>query len=218
MKLFLPLIVVLMLTLPILPQTATVNGRFVVVNRDTVTKVVSVKLQLNVDDRIDSLGTSTLLITLGNGLALSQTPVAGAHFVFHNFSSVNYAPATITKPFANQNQYSINIELMGAAETATPVAKQPNWTDVVTLHCTTTVPVPSSQQVSFIASNPDFALYDNDNLTPWTKGIFTNLEFLTSIELTSFTLSKGDNEAILYWETATEKNNSGFEVERKIQE
>lgn len=222
MKQLLSTLLLIALAFQLNAQTPTVHGEFQLVSRDLVTGIMTVKLVVAMDEtwRTDSLGTSTILFTLSDNLTLSAAPVANTHFVFHNFSSGNYALATITKPFANQNQYSINIELLGQASSATPVVKRPNWTDVVTLRCTTSVPIgpPLLAEVKFLATNPDFALYDNDNLTPWNKGSFINLEFYIPVELTSFTLSSGDNEAILNWETATEKNNSGFEIERKIED
>jgi hypothetical protein len=36
------------------------------------------------------------------------------------------------------------------------------------------------------------------------------------VELTSFTASASDNSVILDWETATEKNNLGFEIQKKL--
>lgn len=43
-------------------------------------------------------------------------------------------------------------------------------------------------------------------------------EFVIPVELTSFTAEANDNTVSLNWKTATETNNSGFEVERKIGE
>jgi hypothetical protein len=40
----------------------------------------------------------------------------------------------------------------------------------------------------------------------------------TPVELNSFTSSTADNNVALFWSTATEKNNYGFEIERKSSE
>ena len=48
------------------------------------------------------------------------------------------------------------------------------------------------------------------------KGIILNYSFKnTPVELNSFTSSISDNNVTLSWSTATEKNNYGFEIERK---
>jgi photosystem II stability/assembly factor-like uncharacterized protein len=39
---------------------------------------------------------------------------------------------------------------------------------------------------------------------------------LTPVELTTFTVSEKDNGAVLQWNTATEVNNYGFEIERRV--
>lgn len=215
MKKMLFVFLVLIFSLHINAQTATVNGQFVVVNRDTATKIMSVKLQLNLNERVDSLGSATIIFKLSPGLTFPNPSVAGTHYTFHNFSTSPYTAAKITQP--DTNQLWVNIELNDDNQ-GSPIAQQPGWTDVVTFHCSTNVAIPSTQNITFLPANLNFAIFDNNNATLWSIGTLTNLSFETPVELTSFSLSKGDNEAILYWETATEKNNSGFEVERKIQD
>jgi len=47
------------------------------------------------------------------------------------------------------------------------------------------------------------------------KLLFDKLSAVIPVELTSFTASVVDNSVILNWQTATETNNSGFEIQRK---
>ena len=81
---------------------------------------------------------------------------------------------------------------------------------------------------------PPFQVFADTNLTlitgegrsaPFTSGgsVFASRGFVGEIhydefvpvELVSFTASVNDNDVTLSWETATETNNSGFQVERK---
>ena len=51
-------------------------------------------------------------------------------------------------------------------------------------------------------------------LSPTTRGISN--EFVVPVELISFNASVSDNNVLLNWTTATETNNKGFEVQRKM--
>jgi photosystem II stability/assembly factor-like uncharacterized protein len=42
------------------------------------------------------------------------------------------------------------------------------------------------------------------------------IDFTIPVELSSFTAETGDNTVVLNWSTATETNNNGFEIERKL--
>jgi hypothetical protein len=42
------------------------------------------------------------------------------------------------------------------------------------------------------------------------------IDFQIPVELSSFTAETGDNTVVLNWSTATETNNNGFEIERKL--
>jgi photosystem II stability/assembly factor-like uncharacterized protein len=73
-------------------------------------------------------------------------------------------------------------------------------------------------------TSPTFGVYNamtkarNDNLILAVRsdgGISANIITLP-VELTSFTATSNAGQVILNWQTATEINNSGFEVERKV--
>jgi hypothetical protein len=62
------------------------------------------------------------------------------------------------------------------------------------------------------------------SVTGLTPGAATNVfdvgaftAFIIPVELTSFTASADDYKVVLNWTTATETNNKGFEVQRKVQ-
>jgi hypothetical protein len=75
------------------------------------------------------------------------------------------------------------------------------------------------------AQNNDWGVYDSTEIEAHifhvvddsTLGLVKFIPFATSIpvELTSFTASVIDGSVVLNWSTATELNNSGFEIERK---
>jgi hypothetical protein len=69
-------------------------------------------------------------------------------------------------------------------------------------------------------------LYDRDgsptyyiNFDGWNESnppyLIVDYQYVTPVELTSFVASSEDGNVTLNWETATEKNNRGFEIERK---
>jgi photosystem II stability/assembly factor-like uncharacterized protein len=66
------------------------------------------------------------------------------------------------------------------------------------------------------------SLFFIDNNTGWVAGwngtIIKYQNFIVPVELISFTVEVIDNSVQLNWQTATEVNNYGFEIERKIDE
>ncbi|MBK7230260.1 MAG: T9SS type A sorting domain-containing protein [Ignavibacteriales bacterium] len=89
--------------------------------------------------------------------------------------------------------------------------------------------VPDLQTAVASTTQDWFALgiYDRDNSTTyyinfdgWNQAnkpyIVVDYTYITPVELTSFTASANGNSVNLSWNTATELNNSGFEVQRKL--
>lgn len=56
-----------------------------------------------------------------------------------------------------------------------------------------------------------------NNAYPFGVGFIVKVENIVPVELTSFTAEATNNSVSLSWSTATEINNSGFEIERKSQ-
>ncbi len=66
-----------------------------------------------------------------------------------------------------------------------------------------------------LAGNGNYLL---PNATAWTSAkLFMYYDAVVPVELTSFTASVNGNNVYLFWETVTEINNFGFEIERKAQ-
>lgn len=74
------------------------------------------------------------------------------------------------------------------------------------------------RQINISSSN--YQLFVVDSMTVFSaqgNGIYKlNSPYFIPVELTSFTASVNDNNVILNWSTATELNNSGFSIERKL--
>ena len=64
-----------------------------------------------------------------------------------------------------------------------------------------------------------FGVFFANNNSGWTVGHLGTVaatENSTPVELTSFTVGVNDNNVLLSWQTSTETNNAGFEIQRKI--
>ena len=212
MKNFIKTIFVIFI-IPIILEATTIDARFFVqVNNGTN---YDVKVQIKTNTGTDDLGTANFFFTFDN-TNLSYTPTAGVTYTYHNFTNAvnsNYSTATVLKPVSNQ--LSLNIELT-SDNNGTVVTT--DWMDVVTLNFTIINPGgPSNLQWTTPLSTYQTA-YDGDNSTLWTNGTYTNEN--TSplpIELTSFSAKQAGTKIDLTWQTKTEVNNYGFEVERTNQ-
>ncbi len=210
LKIFLTAFVILALNLQ--AQTI-VNGQFVVTNHSD--SIYAITVQLNTNTGTNGLGTSTIIFNFDStSLSFPSTPVSGTDYTFTNFSGGNYSPATVTHPVANQ--IWINIELLNT-NSGTLVTQTPGWIDVATITFSI-INHSGSSNLNWQTSNNNWAIFDGNNSTLWTNGTFTNLN--TSplpVELTSFTENTVENKVELNWQTATEINNYGFEIQRAIQ-
>ena len=207
------ILVILIITVVNLTAQTTVNGQFVVTTHTSTT--YSITVQLNTNTGTNGLGTSTIIINFDStALSFPSAPVSGTDYTFANFSGGNYSPATLTRPAANQ--IWLNIELLNS-NSGIVVTQAPGWTDVATISFSI-INHSGSSNLTWQTSNSNWAIFDGNNSTLWTNGTFTNLN--TSplpVELTTFTASQSVNKVELNWQTATETNNYGFEIQRAKQ-
>jgi hypothetical protein len=208
------ILIILILFINIEIFSTTVNGRFVVVVNNG--SVYSVKVQINTDTGTDDLGGATIVFNFNNtDLLFPGESQSGVDYTYHNFSGGNYSSATVTRPLSNQ--IWLNIEL-NVQNLGTVVVASPSWTDVVTINFTTLNPSGSAGLI-WQETSPFFYIFDGDNATSWINGTFTNEDTTPlPVEITSFTALTDQNTVDLKWETKTEVNNSGFDVERRINE
>jgi Secretion system C-terminal sorting domain len=186
----------------------TVNGEFTVNTNDG--SVYSIEVWINTNTGTDGLGSSNFVFNYDNtNLSFPTSPVSGTDYVFHNFSGGSYNPGTVT--WINPNQISINIDL-SSTNGGTIVSGSPNWTDVVTIKFSTTNSAGSS---GLVWQKSDMVVFDQDQSTPWQLGTFTDLNTTPlPVQLSSFTALANNNTVNLTWNTATEVNNYGFDVQR----
>ncbi len=197
----------------------TLNGRFLVVTNNGTDYVV--KLQINTDTGIDDLGGATIIfnynaadlsIPMGTGIQVDNSA-----YTFHNFTasiSPFYVAANITSPLSGQ--LWVNIEL-GIDNFGTVVDAAPAWMDMVTINFSTINPA-GTANLEWQTSSTFFSVFDGDNATKWDIGTFTNENSSPlPVELSSFNVNAVEGvKAQLQWETATEVNNYGFEIERSV--
>ena len=186
---------------------ADVKGRFVVTVNNGIN--YSVKIQISSSAANNHLGSSNLRFSFEGSVSYPLNPVPITNYTFHNFSGINYETGKIVSPAANQ--IGVNIELNNL-NSGTLVAQYPAWTDVVTINFTTDDP-DSYAHLTWNSSACIF--FGDDELTLWNKDNFDD-EVTTPIpvELTSFTTSIVNGKVLVSWQTATEINNAGFNLER----
>ena len=192
--------------------SATVNGRFTVVNMTSAE--LSVLLQINTDTGTDDLGGATIVFSFDTtAIHINQNPVKNVDYIYHNFSDGNYSPATVTRPM--KNTVWVNIDLPYTNNNnGTIVAASPGWTDVVTIRFDILDPN-GAAHLSWQTASPFWGIYDADNSTLWQTGAFEDLFGPLPVELISFTGTLlPDQNVLLEWKTASELNHYGFEIER----
>lgn len=187
------------LSLPLYGQP-TVNGRFVEVTNNGTSYVVNVQISTNTGTNI--LGDATIPFTF------DTANLVYVNTSFDNFSGGDYNIATATTNTI-ANRISLNIVLNNTAG-GTVVSN--TFMDVATITFNTINSVGSSN-FTFVSPLEFFS----PSAIQWTIGTFTNLNTNPlPVELSSFSAVGNQNGVNLKWETATEVNNYGFDVERKI--
>jgi hypothetical protein len=195
---------------------ATVNGRFTIIQLDSLK--LSVLFQINTNNGSDDLGGATIVFDFDTtAINFANSPVNNVDYVFHNFYDENYSPATITRPM--RNKIWINIDLpFSYNNNGTIVAKNPAWTDVVTIYFDIIDPS-GTASLAWISTSPFWGIYDADNSTLWETGQFEDLFGPLPVELFSFTGELLSNHNVLLeWKTASSLNNAGFEVQKSYKD
>lgn len=177
MKLFSSLLVILLFWYARSAESATINGRFIIVSSDPLK--TSVLLQINTALGNANLGGATMVFSFNtSAITIGENPVQDVDYAFHNFSGGYYSLATVTRPMTNT--IWINIDLPFAnSNHGTAVAENPEWTDIATIHFTT-VDLNVSQDLSWLTNSLFWGIYDDDNTALWETGIFEG--FPTSVE------------------------------------
>jgi hypothetical protein len=158
-------------------SAATINGKFTVLNATGSDFIVL--LQINTNTGINDLGGATIVFGFDTtAINFTSDPIKDVDYIFHNFSGVNYSPATVTRPINNRIWVNIDLPFTNV-NNGTPIAVSPEWTDVVTIHFDL-IDSNVTASLSWLTTSPFWGIYDADNSTLWEGGIFEN--FPTSVE------------------------------------
>ncbi len=152
----------------------TLNGRFVVVKKDSST--LSILIQINTNTGNDDMGGATFVISFNDeALNFPSDPSANKNYQFHNFNGDNYNIATITKPFSDK--LFINIFLPASKNNKGEVVSGGNnWTDFVTINFDIKNSLDTAR-VNWLEGNLFWQIYDADNSTIWTIGNLNDLVY-----------------------------------------
>lgn len=188
----------------------TVNGRLQVVTNNGTTFVV--KLQINSNTAGNRLGTSTVQFTFNN-LALSYPtgggPQNGVHYTYHNYGASPYT-SHVTQPVVGK--VSANIVLL-SSDNGTVIAQSPAWTDV----CSFTFGITNSAALNSSAFTMLEVFSDAAFPVQFTNGTWEGLtDVPLPVEMKTFAATISGNAVQLNWETTTEVNCFGFDIERSL--
>ncbi len=183
----------------------TIDGQFNVLTNDGSTYQFAI--QIEVQSGTYNLGNSTIQFTYNtSALSFPSSPSEFTDYSFSHFQGGDYT-SSVSRPV--NGVISVNIGYTGSGGgTTVPTT----YYDVVTITLST---ITSSSNSNLVWSTREF--YSPGSSSPWSLGSWPNKD--TSplpVELSSFSVSANTNNVSLNWKTATEVNNNGFEVERKV--
>jgi len=195
----------------------TYNLQFVVINNSgTNGGNFDVKIQISGSSSF-KLGASNITFNFNSSGLDSPTLLQAFTFLPPNYGSM-----TVTNPLTGVA--SINIPFSQTDEAfASSVSQSPSWTDVATVRFTI-LNTSLTSQLTFRSADPSpTVVYKvtgsgaNFQPTLLNAGTWTPLDTPLPVELTTFKAESKKGSAVdLIWETATEVNNYGFEVERAV--
>ena len=211
-NIFLSMIIMLILVLNSAAQTYDL--KFNVVNSD----------ETNFDVQIQIKSSSTFKLAASNItfnyniLAISNPTLLSAQ----NYSGVGgsplhiYSPLTVTPP--NDGITSVNI-IYTQSDDSFASDVPTSWTDVAVVRYDV---VNSGNTPNLVFRTSDLSpttIYkmEGSTLTLLPSGNLYSLNDPMPVELSSFSAYVNNNNVFLKWQTATEINNFGFEVERKAE-
>jgi hypothetical protein len=182
----------------------TVDGNFVITTNNGTT--YSVKVQIKLQSGSETLGNATIRFSFNNSdLSFPASPSEGTDYSFHNFQGGGYS-SSVSRP--QTNVVSINIAwLSGGTDVTT------GYIDVATINFSTLDALGNSNLVWGTRE-----LFSPGGSTQWTLGSWPNQDTPLPVELSSFAALVNKNAVNLTWQTRTEVNNYGFEIERTSKE
>jgi hypothetical protein len=183
-------------------NSQTINGGF---STNLNGSVYEVTIYLNMATGTGTAGLVNLDFTFNNSaITFAGSPINGTDYIILN-GFTSYPTKNITRPQSNKI-------VIGLATLGTPAPINLNSTplNIITLYFTiANAAMTSNLTWGTIEVIPSFGG------TPYTVGTWNDLNQPLPVELSSFTASGNQNAVNLKWQTATELNNYGFEIERQ---
>jgi hypothetical protein len=180
------------------------------------------------DVEIWILKTGTSAFRIGNAnfwftynSAALNNPIVKTHGIYNVTTNNDYDAATLTTGnFSGKDYVSYNVLFNGAGDNGLGQAcsNVGDGTLVATIEFNITNPLALTdvtEQLNGYALTTDVGT-DVTSLGDWTTGNIVG--WALPVEMTSFTASANHLNAQISWSTATEKNNYGFEIERRSTE
>ena len=218
-KLFLPLVIFFSITLNTYSQTF--NLQFIEIHSDgTNGGNFDVKVQI-AGSQVFKLATSNITFNFNYPALSSPTLLIQHHY--DNNDNLAYSDMGLGNPL--DGVVSINITFnQNDASLATDVPLSPTWQDVATIRFTINDNSQTSGMTFRSASAPQNPMNVNKctgsgvtyQTMPLNGGTWNSLDVPLPVELSSFTALVNQNVVNLKWQTATEVNNYGFEIQRKV--
>jgi hypothetical protein len=198
----------LLLTLTIILCTIfTINSQIINSNFQVVENNDSgytVRLQLSIQGDPAIMGNSVIRFSYDtNSVYFPQNPVENKDFSIYNLSGSNYV-YSVSHP--SSNTISINIALL----TGTGITITTDTIGIATIYFKKLV-----ASNLLIIQHTLIQFFCPNSSSQWSMGTWNDGEDALPVELTSWTASVSGNNVELNWNTATEVNNYGFEIQRK---
>jgi len=184
----------------------TINGQFITnISQPTYSVTIAVDMQ----NGTGTAGEVSLEFTYNtDDLLFPSTPVKNTDYLLYGDFDT-YSLQDVTRP--SPNSIRISLETTG---TPAPVPLSTTPTNIITLYFTILDQQGTSNLVWVTTEIAPALLQQNYTIGNWPNVNDNPLP----VELTSFTAEANGNKVDLSWETATEINNYGFDVERRINE
>lgn len=199
-------------------QLTLIDTRFVVLTNNG--SDFDVKVQIRTNSSSAQLGTSTFVFRFDHTvLSYPLNPGSGTDFSFYTpFNGTTYV-GDVDHNVRGNGQHEISLDVVYNSFTSgNGLSIGQSWIDLVGLQFSTL-----NSSASAVFSWDTAAFYspvygDTTGLPPghwWFKGSWADLSPTPlPVELISFSAYNQDDHVHLHWETATELNNFGFEVQR----
>jgi hypothetical protein len=213
------LLIVLSYTASATAQLTLIDTRFLVLANNGTDYDVKVQIKTNSD--LAKIGTSNLVFRFDHtALTYPTNPAQITDYEYNpTFNNGLVYTSHVTHNTRGNGIHEISLNIVynpGASGFGTVVGK--SWVDLVSIYFSTQNVNGASNLQWDTASYYSPVYGDTTTLAPghwWFKGSWNDLN--TSplpVELISFSAYNRDDHVHLHWETATELNNYGFEVQR----